>query len=213
MSKLMKPEQEFKDPNDFYTFKEVERYSKNSGMRKTQELLTQIALDLVNFDKKKKYKVLDIGCGTAFSLNYIFKLKQNQEDLIGCDPAKEMYKYSRKKGYRIYNMGFENIKKIRYYYPAKHFDLIISISALNWVCANKKELKLKNEIKKIGKELHKLIKDNGQIVMQFYVDSPQVYDDVCSSFSRCNFNVEKYIYNEKSAIKRKYFIILHKKVL
>jgi SAM-dependent methyltransferase len=211
MSKLIKPEQEYKDPNEFYTYSEVERYGKNSGMKKTQQMLTKIALDLVHFDKKKKYKVLDIGCGTCFSLDCVLELNQNKDDLIGCDPSKEMYRASRKKGYRIYNMGFEDIKKIKYYYPSNHFDIIISISALNWVCANKKELELKNEIKKIGIELYKLVKDTGKIVLQFYVDSEEIYEMVASSFSRCDFEVEKYIYNEKSAIKRKYFLVLHKK--
>ncbi|MCK9292480.1 MAG: methyltransferase domain-containing protein [archaeon] len=204
MAKLITPEQEFENPNAFYTQQEVKRYENNSGMKRSQITLTKIALSIsgINLNNKKIF-ILDVGCGTGFSLEYLKDL--GFINLKGIDPSLEMIKIAKDKGFLVEDLGFEDLNKIK-----NKFDLIISISALQWVIANKRELLLKNLIKKIGKGLYNLLNVNGKAVIQFYPESEIVFKDISSSFNRCGFSVQEYIYNSDSLKKRKYFLILFK---
>jgi len=199
------PEQEFENPNDFYTIKESERYENSSGMKNTQILLTKIALELSGFEKEQfsSLKVLDIGCGTGFSLEYLKSI--GFKNLKGIDPSKEMIKISKSKGFNVQLLGFEDLKKLN-----GNFDLIISISALQWVTSNKQGLELKNIIKKIGKQINLLLDKNGVFVVQFYESSEESLENIISAFERCSLTVGKYYYNEKSIKKRKLFFKLTK---
>jgi len=91
-----------------------------------------------------------------------------------------------------------------------NFDLIISISALQWVTSNKQGLELKNIIKKIGKQINLLLDKNGVFVVQFYESSEESLENIISAFERCSLTVGKYYYNEKSIKKRKLFLKLTK---
>ena len=199
------PEQEFENPNDFYTKEESERYENSSGMKNTQILLTKIALELSGFEKEQfsSLKVLDIGCGTGFSLEYLKSI--GFKNLKGIDPSKEMIKISKSKGFNVQLLGFEDLKKLN-----GNFDLIISISALQWVTSNKQGLELKNIIKKIGKQINLLLDKNGVFVVQFYESSEESLENIISAFERCSLTVGKYYYNEKSIKKRKLFLKLTK---
>jgi len=204
MAKLITPEQEFENPNAFYTKEEVKRYDNNSGMKRSQINLTKIALSISDINtNNKSVLILDIGCGTGFSLEYLKSL--GFINLKGIDPSTEMIKIAKDKGFLVDNLSFEELYKIK-----TKFDFIISISALQWVIANKKGLLLKNLIKKIGKELYNLLNPNGKAVIQLYVESESIFVDISSSFRRCNFSVKEYIYNCNSLKKRKYFLILSK---
>jgi len=88
--------------------------------------------------------------------------------------------------------------------------LIISISALQWVIANKQEMEIKNIIKKIGKSLLLKLKEKGIVVIQFYPRSEKIFEIVKNSFSRAGFKVSEYIKNSGNSKKQKYFIILEK---
>jgi len=204
MNKLITPEQEFENPNDFYTVEEANRYNSNSGMKKTQKELTQIALELSKpILNNKNINILDIGCGTGFSLEYLRDL--GFTNLKGIDPSKEMIKLAKEKNLDVQEAGFENFKKIK-----ETYNLIISISALQWPIANKEHLELKNLVKKIGKELFRLLEHNGVCVIQFYPATEHILEDVISSFKRSNFITELYIHNSDSLKKKKTFLILRK---
>jgi len=195
------PEKIFQDPNDFYTEEESNRYNQSSGMKKTQEDLTNIALDLSNFSKNKEISILDIGCGTGFSLDF---LKENGFlSLKGIDPSKEMINIAKSKKHDVKLGGFQELSKIH-----EKYDLILSISALQWIISNKQEREIKNIIKKTAKEIKRLLKTNGVSVIQFYPESEDVYQTVFSSFKRVFPYSEMFIYNSDSLKKRKFFMVL-----
>ena len=108
------PETEFENPNDFYTNVEAKRYDSNSGMKKTQTELTNIILNLFLEETKnhsKDISVLDIGCGTGFSLEF---LKANgYKNLTGIEPAKEMLKIAKDKKF---NSEFPSFSAHRHFY-------------------------------------------------------------------------------------------------
>ncbi|MFH0906331.1 MAG: class I SAM-dependent methyltransferase [archaeon] len=221
MTKILTPEEEFSgDCNLFYTNTEVNRYNCSSGMRKTQQELTQIALSISNFDlenksklENSKLKVLDIGCGSCFSLEYLLELGFKKENLFGIDPAREMINCSLKKDFNVRQLGFEELEKVAKEFKLKEenkFDLIISISALQWILAGKEEMEIKNTIKKIGRNIGQLLAQNGKCVIQFYVSNEEQFQVVCNAFNRSSLKSEEFIYNKDSAKKRKYFIMLEK---
>jgi SAM-dependent methyltransferase len=204
MTKKITPEQEYQNPNDFYTQLEAKRYDSSSGMKKTQILLTNIALELsLPLSENKKINILDIGCGTGFSMEYLLSL--GYKNIKGIDPSVEMIKIASKKKLDVSVLGFENLNKIK-----QNYDLIISISAFHWSIANKENLELKNYVKKIGKEIYRILYDKGICIIQFYPVNKKIYEDVVSSFNRLGFMIKEYIYNEDSVKKKKYFVILKK---
>lgn len=209
MSEL-KPEQNYENPNDFYTFEETKRYENNSGMKKTQTELTNIILQLYFEETKNKTKeisILDIGCGTGFSLEFL-KNQGHYINLIGIDPAKEMLKICKYKKFECYLGDFENLPKE---VINKKFDLIISISALQWILTNKQEMEIKNLIKKIGKSIKSILKENGIIIIQYYPPEKNTTEILNSSFERIGFFVKEYIYNKDNPKKQKFFLILKNK--
>ncbi|GEM_PF-700242 len=208
MHKKITPEQEFfEDPNRFYTKDEAQRYDQSNGMRKTQEELTSILLSLLNQKLNKESKILDIGCGTGFSIVYLQNI--GYRNVIGIDPSIEMINIAKHKKLNVMIGGFFELSKLKL--ESNSLDLIISVSALQWVIANKEEMEIKNIIKRIGKDLFNLLSANGECIIQFYPSSEFIFDVVASSFQRCNFIVTKFIYNEFSIKKRKFILILNKK--
>lgn len=203
------PESEFEDPNDFYTKEEAKRYDSNSGMKKTQTELTNIILNLFLEETKnhsKDISVLDIGCGTGFSLEYLRANGYN--NLYGIEPAREMLLLAKTKGFVVYSGGFEDIpKEIK----EKRYDLIISISALQWILVNMQEMEIKNKIKRLGKELKSLLKEKGLIIIQYYPPRKDLSETLISSFQRVGLDAEEYLYNKGNPKKEKHILILRHK--
>ncbi len=206
MTKKITPEEEYENPNDFYIKKEAERYDLSSGMKKTQEELTSILLSLSKAHISNKDRILDIGCGTGFSISYLKSL--GYKNVVGIDPAIEMINIAKRKKLNVKVGGFLDLGALAF--QKNSFDLIISVSSLQWVISNKKELEIKNIIKKIGKDVFNLLSEKGAFAIQFYPGNELVFDVVASAFERCDFNVRKFIYNEASIKKKKFILILNK---
>ena len=203
------PEQSYENPNDFYTLEETKRYETNSGMKKTQTELTSIILELYfeeTNNQSKDIYILDIGCGTGFSLEFLKELKYQK--MAGIDPAREMLKICKNKKFECYLGDFEKLPKE---ITQKNYDLIISVSALQWILTNKQEMEIKNTIKKVGKSLKEILKEKGIIIIQYYPPGKEIPEIVISSFQRAGFVVKEYLYNEGNPKKQKYFLILKHK--
>ncbi|HNW05983.1 MAG TPA: methyltransferase domain-containing protein [archaeon] len=203
------PETEFENPNDFYTKVEAKRYDSNSGMKKAQTELTNIILNLFLEETKnysKDISILDIGCGTGFSLEFFKAIGYN--NLEGIEPAKEMLLLSKEKGFSVLLGGFEDIPKV---IKNRKYDLIISISALQWILANKQDMEIKNKIKTLGKDLKSMLKEKGWIFIQYYPPRKEMSEILISSFQRVGLNAEEYLYNKGNPKKEKHILILKHK--
>lgn len=200
--KSLVPENEFSDPNDFYTEEESLRYENSTGMKKTQIELTKIALFLSSpLSENKKISILDIGCGTGFSLEFL--KEQGYLNIKGIDPSIEMIKISKVKKLNVKLGGFQDLNKI-----SEKYDLIISISSLQWVLSNKQDMEIKNIIKKIAKNLQTILKKEGFCIFQFYPSFEKQVEILQNVFNRFFKDSQIYIHNSDSLKKRKFFLIL-----
>jgi len=209
MHRKVTPEEEFEDPNDFYTLTEANRYNNSNGMKRTQEELSMLLLSFVKQNLNINSKILDIGCGTGFTLEFL--KQEGYSNLLGIDPSIEMIKIAKQKKLNVMVGGFLDLPKLKL--NLNYFDLIISVSALQWVIANKEDIEIKNIIKKIGKNIFDILSSKGKCIIQFYPNNESVFEVVASSFERSNFLVTRFIYNKYSIKKKKFILILEKKEL
>jgi len=208
---LETPEKEFENPNDFYTNVEAKRYETNSGMKKTQVELTNIIFNLFLEEQEenkeqstdKTISILDIGCGTGFSIEFL--KSKGYKNIIGIEPAKEMFLIAKKKNQEVYLGGFLNIPK---QVLSSKFDLIISVSALQWVLTNKQDMEIKNLSKTLGKELKSLLVHRGIAIIQYYPPKKGISDILISGFERIGLKAREYLYNEGNPKKEKSFLII-----
>jgi len=203
------PERNHVDSKDFYTSEEAKRYENNSGMKKTQTELTNIALNLFINETRNTNKniwILDVGCGTGFSLEFL--RANGYRNLIGIEPAREMLNICKNKKFESYQGSFEEIPMGL---KNKKFEFIISISSLQWVLTNKSDMQIKNNIKAIGKVLKEILQKEGMIIFQYYPPEENTTNLLISSFERAGFFVSEYIYNKGNLKKQKFFLIIRHK--
>jgi ubiquinone/menaquinone biosynthesis C-methylase UbiE len=136
------------NPIEYYSSGTSKRYELSGAFRRIQESMALDAIDIGSF--KKGAKVLDLGCGTGFSMN---ALKSKGLKAFGVDISIEMLKFAKNKGF---NVALADMKSL----PIKDesFDNLISISAIQWEKPKDYSIVLE--------EIKRVIKDSA--VVQFY---------------------------------------------
>lgn len=108
------------------------------ALHKTEQVKKlQIILD--HTDIHKNDKILDVGCGTAFSFDYLLALTDHVQ---GVEPSKGLIEHSKYKD-RIINCSAEELP-----FSDKEFDFVISLTAIQNFSDLRQGL---NEIKRVGK--------------------------------------------------------------
>lgn len=124
-------------------------------------------LDLVNevidmYEQKDKIKVLDVGCGSGYSVNY---LSQQGFDATGIDASEEIIEIGKKK-YKNVNIKVMDANKIDF--PNDYFDLIL------FECS----LSIMSEPIKILSNCKKFLKKDGLILLSdFFFKKTDIEDD------------------------------------
>lgn len=192
--KSKRPE-DLSSSKEFYDSSESARYEESSSMKRGQEKMTFRLLDLLEVDLKDKIKILDAGCGTGFSMSL---LKDLNPKLVvkGFDSSEKMLEKARKKKLDV-KVGF--LEKIPF---KEKFDLIVSISALQWV--SEKEVSL------VASEFYRLLKKNGRVGIQYYPFSEERLFEDALNFKKQGFKVIVTQDNYYNPVKRKVYIILYK---
>ena len=133
---------------DYYSLENAKLYELSGAYKKIQESMTADALSLADF--KAKNLILDLGCGTGFSLNI---LKEKNFKAFGVDLSLEMLKYAIRKGFLVANADMKHLP-----FKDESFNGLISISAIQWEEPTNYSLIL-DEIKRVIKN---------SAVIQFY---------------------------------------------
>lgn len=160
-----------------------------------------------NFSKKKKkLKILDLGCGSGSSMMLLDE-KNIRADLVDAsstaiDKAKK--KYSKLPNVSFYNMSFEDFLKKK----ENHYDLIIDSTSLQHI------ENLKN-LSQVYRMIYKNLKKNG-IFFTIHINSSNGLHDesfktiklsknkiknfiISNRFSKINYNI--YYYTEENSKK------------
>jgi len=187
-----RPEERFTNPEEFYNEEEAERYSKSSGMKRAQEEIAARLIELMG--AKLPARVLDVGCGTGFSADF---LRSVGFDVRCVDRAKAMVAKARERGLDVIE---GDAAELEHHFKENEFDYIISISAMQWV----------RDFKKAAASLYYVLKPGGKAGVQFYPKSEQELKSFESAFMR-KFGVDITIDNPDNPRKRTIFAVLSKR--
>ena len=191
--KNTRPEDFLENPSLYYTEKEIEDYSHSGGMKRAQESIAFRMLELINL--KKREKILDVGCGTGYTMNVLISEGYKVE---GIDLMQGMVDEARKNGFNVKKGDMKNLSKT----ISKKYNTIISISAFQWI----KE----QDIKEVAKSFYKALEKDGNLIIQYYPKSKKHLLQTLKTFKENGFSGNEIIDNENDPRKRLVFLILKK---
>lgn len=173
---------------DYYSKEESLRYDLSGAFRRIQESMAFDALEIADFSKN--FFILDLGCGTGFSMNV---LKSEGLKCLGIDISFEMLLHAKNKGFDVFLADMKSLP-----FKDESFDGLISISAIQWESPEDYNLVL-DEIKRV-------IKDSA--VIQFYPKNPYEFDFFLKNAKKKFFEANAFIVG--SGVKAKKYIKLKK---
>lgn len=191
--KPRKRPEETGDARKYYDSEAGGAYAQSHAIERIQRELTLKALSIALFPFGSK--ILDAGCGSGYSLEI---LKAVGYETAGFDISLAMVRLSKGKGF---NAKVGDLRKIPF--PAKSFDGIISISALQWVSLE--------ESGKVAAEFKRVLRPKGRAVVQFYPKSEEELLDWGRTFRKAGFGVVVKQEGLDSRTKRRVFLALSKK--
>jgi ubiquinone/menaquinone biosynthesis C-methylase UbiE len=139
--------------------KEYQRYRSVYNL-KTYKLLASLL-----GAKNKKYKILDVGCGTGKSTEPLVKIFKNAE-IIGCDPDKAMLAEARANAKKLkLPISYIEGRAEKLPFADDYFDAVIAGTALHWFGTKKAVKEIKRVLKPGGIffVFWRLYKKNGPI--------------------------------------------------
>ncbi|MHA1112124.1 MAG: class I SAM-dependent methyltransferase [Promethearchaeota archaeon] len=184
----MGPKKESLD-REFYFGEKAEFYATSKWMARNQMKSTQRALELLEDSRiggeltnsPEHLLVLDLGCGSGFSSQII---EDEGFRMIGLDNSFDMLQQNLEKTHpHRRNLVCGMIEALPF---RKHaFDIMISISAFNFILEKKEPKDKKKILKNVTSALHKVIGPNGRVVIEFYpkkIDIPLYLESLKQHF-------------------------------
>jgi len=196
---MVRPEDDYLEPEFYYSFDEIERYNKSKNIIKTQEKIALRILDLINSKQninKKKIKLLDLGCGPGHTT--LFYKKQGY-NIIGLDILDKMLEKAKEKNLNVKKGDIRELIKL---FNLKEFDIIVSASAIQWI-----PLK---DIKAVARGVYSILKDNGILIIQFYPKNNKELYKIFRIFQKNKFLGEIIIDNQENPKNKLVFLVLKK---
>ena len=191
-SSLGRPEEKFKEPGQYYSKERVEKYSQSSGMKKAQERIANRILELLQI---KGGKILDLGCGVGYTTNVY---REKGFEVMGVDKLPRMLEKAREKGLDVKEGDMRELSKI----IKCEVEAIVSASALQWISIE--------EVRNVAREFKKVLKDKGEVIIQFYPCSREEMMRVARQFKREGFKGRIIVDNPDRPKKREIYLVFIK---
>lgn len=208
-------------PDDYINSK-AEEYDSSKWMERNQKRATVLSLHYLYDNKLNDKKdnankigdtflILDLGCGTGFSSEI---LVENGYRVIGIDVLLDMLSIAQEKKrtsnlYKIleYILADINFLPIR----GEMVDHIISISSYNFITYRMENYGERvKRLNDTAKYLHKILKERGRIIIEFYPKNDKELKIFSNSFINNGFN--GYIVKNKPSQKSGQTFLLLKKI-
>jgi SAM-dependent methyltransferase len=197
-----RPEEFAEDTLEYYNEERVEEYANSKALMRIQEKITYRAMNIAQV--KPPARVLDLGMGCGFATTYLYINKYNT---VGVDLNRDFLTY-------YHTPELNPIQgDMRYLgFRPQSFDMVISISAIQWVLAEKNDALRQKLIKQIAQCCGELLIPGGKVVMQLYPKSDESMKEMGAIFADSGYFEGNFIIdNVDSPRKRKVFLYLERK--
>jgi len=178
-------------------------YEQNKNLKKLQYTSAIRALELLTENKsfKKTCRVLDIGCGTGWSMEVF--IENGFKNVIGIDLSENMLEIAKSKNLEVYQADI--LKELPF--SNHHFDAIISISVINFIIENvKRPEQLLTNCNIVSKELYRILKQNGRAVIQFHKNK-SLETALINAFNAKHFSGYLVIDDQNLRKERRFFVL------
>jgi 18S rRNA (guanine1575-N7)-methyltransferase len=196
-----RPEEYCGDPLQFYNALEVEKYAHSKSMMRIQEKITQRALQIAEIAPPAR--ILDLGMGCGFSTT-VCHLQGYQS--VGLDLNRLFLT-----AYALAELNPIQAEMLSIPFKPESFDIILSISAVQWILAKKSPKQRKKELTQLAKLLAQSLRIGGKVVFQFYPKSDESMTELGRVIAdQGQFEGTFIIDNPESPKKRKIFLYAEK---
>lgn len=191
-------------PELFYDQNEARKYMRNSRMIDVQTKMTGRALELLDLPDEKPCFLLDIGCGTGLSGDY---LSDEGHYWVGIDISLAMLDAALDREAQgdllLGDMG-QGIP-----FKPGSFDGCISISAVQWLCnANKKSDIPAKRLYCFFSSLYSVLVRGARAVLQLYPENSEQLELITTQAIRAGFTGGVVVDYPNSAKAKKFYLCL-----
>jgi len=202
--KRKRPEEIYKNVSDYFRGETLEQYASSKNIMKIQEKITIRALEILNLGEKEAF-ILDAGTGPGFTAMYLNEIGYKT---VAIDIVSDFLNY--------YNLRELNPIAADMCFPPfkpNTFDVIISISALQWIYRDLKNERSQTLLKNLSKSFFKILKPFSQVIIQFYPKNKELMERIGKTFlENTAFSGNFIIDNPNSPKKRKIYLLLKKRI-
>ncbi len=169
---------------------------------RTQVKITERVLKLAQIEPPAQ--ILDLGMGCGFASAH---LRFQGYRTVGIDLNHLFLTY-----YKIPELNPIQSDMRTFSFKPNSFDAIISISAIQWILAERKFKRRRRYIQEVFQSCADCLKSHGKVIMQFYPKSDEAMKEFGGIVSDLNYFDGNFVVdNAHSPKKRKIFLLLEKK--
>lgn len=188
----------------YYNESEARKYTHNSRIIEVQSQMSERALELLCLPEDQPHYLLDVGCGSGLSGDYI---TEQGHYWVGVDISTAMLDVALEREVEG-DLILGDMGQGMPFRPGT-FDGCISISALQWLCnANKKTHNPPRRLFCFFSSLYSALARGARAVLQLYPENPEQLELVTAQAMRAGFTGGLVVDYPNSSKAKKFFLCL-----
>nr|XP_060612707.1 probable 18S rRNA (guanine-N(7))-methyltransferase [Anolis sagrei ordinatus] len=191
-------------PELFYDEVEARKYTHNSRMMEIQSQMSERAVELLGLPEDRPCFLLDVGCGSGLSGDYI---TEEGHFWVGLDISPAMLDVAVEREVEGDLMLADMGQGVRF--RPGTFDGCISISAVQWLCnADKKTHSPPKRLYRFFSTLYTALARGARAVLQLYPENSQQLELITAQAMKAGFTGGMVVDYPNSAKAKKFFLCL-----